>query len=209
MTRVEYLRECCRQRGIAIKKIESDLGFANGYLNPKKLRKFPIDKAIQIAEYLKIDVFDLLEDDDTQKLLSMNTTADKNAVRVPVLGRVAAGIPINAIEEVLEWEELPAYAVKGDAYFGLLVKGDSMQPGIADGDIVIVKEQPNAEDGQVVVALINGHDAACKRLKKYPDGRIALLSDNPAYPPMYFDNAEIDTVPVKILGIVKELRRRF
>lgn len=84
-----------------------------------------------------------------------------------------------------------------------------MEPAIMNRDIVIVKEQPDAEDGQIVIALVNGNDGVCKRLKKYDDGTIALVSDNPAYSPMYFNNGEIDTTPVKILGIVKELRRRF
>lgn len=206
MTQVEYLRDQCKKMGIPISRLESDLGYSNGYLNPKKLRKIPIDKAVEISEYLKLDVFELLDEDDTQKLLSMGSG---KVERVPVLGRVAAGVPIRAYEDLVGWEDLPAYAVKGDSYFGLLIKGDSMEPAIMNRDIVIVKEQPDAEDGQIVIALVNGNDGVCKRLKKYDDGTIALVSDNPAYSPMYFNNGEIDTTPIKILGIVKELRRRF
>ena len=214
MTQVEFLRDFCKKRKIAISKLESDLGYSNGYFNPKKLKKIPIDKAVEIAEYLRLDVFELLDEEDTQKLIAAGKAGwfpgiDAKPTRVPVLGRVAAGIPIHAIEEVIEWEELPAYALKGDRYFGLLIRGDSMEPGIVNGDIVIVKEQPDAEDGQIVIALVNGDDGVCKRLKKYNDGTIALVSDNAAYSPMYFNNGEIDTMPIKILGVVKELRRRF
>jgi len=124
-------------------------------------------------------------------------------------GKVAAGIPISAIEEVLDWEELTKYMKKQGTFFGLRIKGDSMEPGICNGDTVIVKEQSNAEDGQIVIALVNGDDGVCKRLKLYDNGTIALMSDNPAYPPMYFNDTEIDKIPVRIVGVVKELRRKF
>ena len=64
-----------------------------------------------------------------------------------------------------------------------------MSPAIMDGDIVICRQQPDAEDGQIVVALVNGDDGLCKRLKKYSDGSIALMSDNASYKPMYFNSA--------------------
>ena len=119
MTQVEFLRDFCKKRKIAISKLESDLGYSNGYFNPKKLKKIPIDKAVEIAEYLRLDVFELLDEEDTQKLIAAGKAGwfpgiDAKPTRVPVLGRVAAGIPIHAIEEVIEWEELPAYALKGD-----------------------------------------------------------------------------------------------
>jgi len=205
MTSVEYVRMICKERGIAVSKLESDLGFGNGYLNPKKLKKLPLEKAMDISEYLKIDVFTLIDDEDTKALLS----SDEPTYKIPVLGRVAAGIPISAIEEILDWEELPKYMKNQGTFFGLRIKGDSMEPGICNGDTVIVKEQSNAEDGQIVIALVNGDDGVCKRLKLYENGTIALMSDNPAYPPMYFNSTEVDNVPVRIVGVVKELRRKF
>ena len=218
MTGVEFLRDYCKANDIKISKVESDLGYANGYFNPKKLKKIPIKKAVDIAEYLKIDVFELLDEEDTQKLLSMGRTASEydlseigsaSPTRIPVLGRVAAGIPISAVEEIIGWEDLPTYAVKGNSYFGLRIKGNSMEPGIQNGDTVIIKQQDVAEDGQIVVAIVNGNDGCCKRFKKYENGTIALMSDNPAYPPMYFNTTEIDNIPVRICGVVVELRRKF
>jgi repressor LexA len=93
-------------------------------------------------------------------------------------------------------------------YFGLRVRGNSMEPKISDGDVVIVRKQSDADDGDLVIALVNGDDAVVKRLKKYADG-IALVSNNPAYQPMYFSRAEIDSCPVEIIGKVKELRAKF
>ena len=125
--------------------------------------------------------------------------------RIPILGRIAAGIPLEAVRDIQgEVEISPEMQRRGDL-FAFKISGDSMEPKISDGDVVIARQQEDAEDGQLVVALVNGNDACCKRIKKYKDG-IALVSTNPAYPPMYFSQAEIDTVPVQVIGVVLELR---
>ena len=129
-------------------------------------------------------------------------------VKIPVLGRVAAGIPIEATEEILDWEEIPERMAKGGEYFGLKIKGDSMEPRIMNGDTVIVRKQDDADDGDVVIALINGDDGVCKRLRKYP-GSIGLISNNPAYAPMIFTAEEQASKPVRIIGKVVELRGKF
>lgn len=131
-----------------------------------------------------------------------------NAVVIPVLGRVAAGIPLTVSEYIVDTEEIPAAMAADGEYFGLMIKGDSMEPKISNGDVVIVRKQEDADDGDIVIALVNGDDAVCKRLKKYSDG-ISLISNNPAYEPMYFTNSEISEKPVQIIGKVKELRAKF
>lgn len=83
-----------------------------------------------------------------------------------------------------------------------------MEPRICEGDVVIVRQQDDAESGELVIAMINGDEATCKRLKKYAGG-IMLLSNNPKYEPMVFTNNEISEKPVKILGKVVELRGKF
>ena len=93
-------------------------------------------------------------------------------------------------------------------YFALKISGDSMEPKISNGDVVIVRKQSDADDGDLVIAMVNGDDAVCKRLKKYANG-IALLSNNPKYEPMYFSLDEVAEIPVSIIGKVKELRARF
>ena len=93
-------------------------------------------------------------------------------------------------------------------YFALKISGDSMEPKISDGDVVIVRKQSDADDGDIVIAMVNGYDAVCKRLKKYAEG-IALVSNNPSYEPMYFSNKDIVEKPVSILGKVRELRAKF
>lgn len=127
---------------------------------------------------------------------------------INVLGRVAAGIPIEAIEDVIDTKEISEEMAKTGEFFGLQIHGDSMEPKFSDGDVVIVRKQNDAESDDIVIAMVNGDDATCKRLKKYKDG-IALISTNPTYDPMYFSKEEIETKPVRILGRVVELRAKF
>lgn len=129
-------------------------------------------------------------------------------VKINVLGRVAAGIPIDAIEDIIDTEEITEELAKTGEFFGLQIHGDSMTPNICDGDIVIVRQQNDAESGDIVIATVNGDEATCKRLRKYKDG-IELVSINPSYKPFEFSNEEIIEKPVKILGKVVELRRKF
>lgn len=132
----------------------------------------------------------------------------KKGIVINVLGRVAAGIPLEAIEDIIDTEEIPEELAKTGDFFGLQIDGDSMEPKFSKGDVVIVRKQDDAESGDIVIATVNGNDATCKRLKKYQDG-IALISTNPACDPMYFNNEEILNKPVKILGKVIELRAKF
>ena len=161
-------------------------------------------KVQALADYFNINKSDLIED----KKLNIDTVPIESGYTIPVLGRVAAGYGKEAVEEVIGQIEIsPALAAKGD-YFGLLIKGDSMIPTLYDGDTVIVQRVDDAESGDLVIALVNGHDATCKRLQKYAEG-IALIPQNPVYEPKRFTESEIDTTPVKILGKVIEMRRKF
>lgn len=161
-------------------------------------------KVQALADYFNINKSDLIED----KKLNIDTVPIESGYTIPVLGRVAAGYGKEAVEEVIGQIEIsPGLAAKGD-YFGLLIKGDSMIPTLYDGDTVIVQRVDDAESGDLVIALVNGHDATCKRLQKYAEG-IALIPQNPVYEPMRFTESEIDTTPVKILGKVIEMRRKF
>lgn len=132
----------------------------------------------------------------------------KKGVRIPVYGEVAAGIPIEMIEDITDYEEITEELARTGEFFGLTVRGDSMEPRIRSGDVVICRQQPDAESDQLVIVTVNGDSATCKRLKKYQDG-IALISTNPAYEPMYFSEKEIEEKPVRILGRVVELRAKF
>jgi repressor LexA len=121
---------------------------------------------------------------------------------VPLVGRIAAGSPILAEEDIEEIYPLPTDLVGNDPAFMLQVRGDSMiDIGINDRDYVVVRRQSDARDGQVVAALVDGEEATVKRLQRI-DGRVVLRSENPDFPPMVFSGG------VDILGVVVAVLRR-
>ena len=127
---------------------------------------------------------------------------------IPVLGYVRAGIPTEAVEEILDYEEISPQMAQSGEHFALKIKGDSMEPRIKDGDVVIVRKQDYADSGDIAVAIVNGDDATVKRNKKRPEG-LMLIPNNPAYEPMFYSNEEIQSIPVTIIGKVVELRAKL
>ncbi len=128
---------------------------------------------------------------------------------IPVLGDVAAGIPIEAIEDIVDYEEIDAALAATGDFFGLRIKGSSMEPRIREGDVVIVRKQDDADTGDTAVVMVNGDSATVKRIKKEPDGSLVLIPNNPAYDAQHFSPAEILDKPVHIIGKVVELRGKF
>lgn len=166
------------------------------------------DKILKISEALDTSPAYLMGWDNNVRPIENGTKEKKKGVTINVLGRVAAGIPIEAIEDIIDTEEISEDMAATGEYFGLKIHGNSMEPRIMDGDVVIVKRQDDAESGDIIIATINGDEATCKRLRKLRDG-IELISNNPSYNPMFFNNREIIEKPVRILGKVVELRGKF
>lgn len=157
----------------------------------------------QIATFFNCSVDQLLGKDPQIPVIPT-----KKGVKIPVLGNVAAGIPIDAVEDVIDYEEIPEEMAKNGEYFGLRIDGDSMSPRIEKGDVVIVRKQSTVDNGNIAIVLINGGQASCKKVK-FEDNGLMLISFNPAYEPMFFTKEECQTKPVQILGKVVELRGKF
>ncbi len=132
----------------------------------------------------------------------------KKGITIPVLGIIPAGIPIEAIEDIIDYEEIPQEMAKTGEFFGLKVQGDSMSPRILSGDVVIVRKQNDCESGDICVVMVNGFDATLKQVKKDYNG-ITLVPFNKEYKPMFYSNKDIAELPVRILGKVVELRGKF
>lgn len=166
------------------------------------IRNLPLDKLEVLASALQTTPSYLMGWDEVKK------EPKKKGIKIPVLSRVASGIPIEMIEDVLDYEEITEDMSKHGKYFALKIQGDSMTPRIFNNDVVIVRQQDDAENGDIVIVTINGDDAVCKRLQKYNDG-IALVSLNPQYEPIYLKKDEVANKPVRIIGKVVELRGKF
>ena len=162
----------------------------------------------EMAKVLECSPAYLMGWDNNIVPISRGSKEKKKGVTINVLGRVAAGIPIEAVENIIDTEEISEEMAATGEFFGLQIHGDSMEPRICEGDVVIVRQQDDAESGEIVIATVNGTDATCKRLRKYRDG-IELISINPSYEPMFFSAEDIASKPVRIIGKVVELRGKF
>ena len=199
---VELVKKLTEERGMSMSELARRVGTAKSAISRyfNGTREFPLNKIEEFASALHTT---------PDFLLGMEYEPQtQQGLQIPVLGTVAAGIPISAVEDILDYEEVPQSWESQGEFFGLRIKGDSMQPKMDDGDVVIVRQQSDANSGDTVIALVNGDDATCKKLQKTENG-IMLVSTNPNYLPMFFTNEEIVTKPVVILGKVVELRSKF
>lgn len=130
------------------------------------------------------------------------------AHRIPVYGKVAAGIPLEMVEDILDHEEIPAKWGDPSDFFCLQIKGKSMQPKMDEGDVVVVKKQADADSNDIVIFTVNGENASCKRLKKSEHG-LAFIPLNTDFDPMIYSWEQVEELPVQILGRVVELRAKF
>ena len=219
----EKIKELCKEKHISVNALEQQLSFAKGSLckidknkpSSEKLQKLADFFGVQL-EYLtgaseyktKQEMFQHFDDMADLPALQSDILRIERGMQIPVLGEVAAGQPIFAAENYMDSEEISPDMAKSGKFFGLKIKGDSMSPRIMDGDTVIVRQQDDAESGDVVIVRINGDSATCKRLMKYTEG-ISLISFNPAYEPMSFTNKDIAEKPIEIIGKVVENRQKY
>lgn len=132
-----------------------------------------------------------------------------SVIPIPILGTVKAGYDYLAQENWIGTIDVETSLVgNGKDYFALKVHGNSMSPALIEDDIVVIKKQNDFENGDIVVAIINGDEATIKKGKK-SDSSILLQPLNTAYEPLIFTYDEMKTIPVTIIGIVKQLKREF
>lgn len=150
-----------------------------------------------------------IEEDAHLDNVSYYIASNTKTIKIPILGKVPAGVPIEAIEDILGYEDIPADMVKnGVRYFALKVNGDSMYPDYRTGDIIIIRQQPDCESGDDCVVMVNGDDATFKRVIKQ-ENSIILKPLNNEYEPYYFNEYDIMAKPVKIIGVAIEIRRKL
>lgn len=180
-----------------------DLGFTastvSDWVNAKKYPR--VDKMQALADYFGIYLSDLRDEHDDNILKS-------KASVIPVLGYVRAGIPIEAVEEILDYEEISDEMARTGEHFALKIKGDSMEPRMREGDVVIVRKQSVVDNGDIAVVLVNGDDATVKKFFRYDNG-ISLISFNPNYDPFTYTPEQVNSLPVQVIGKVVELRAKF
>lgn len=202
-------------KGISRKEFCKRLGFAystvTDWLNAEKYPR--IDKIEMMATFFGVSKADLVEPHTAThspaKPPAPSQQLRDKGIRIPVLGRVVAGIPIEAIEEIIDWEEIPQKLAASGKFFALRVCGHSMEPGILEGDIVIVRQQEDVDNYDTAIVLVNGDEATVKRVKKQKEGITLIATNTSVYEPHFYSNQEIHDLPVKILGKIVEMRRKL
>lgn len=192
---MQRMKETMQEKGIRqtdlVEKTGIDKGALSSYMNGRYMPN--AEKVAKIAKALGVSVDYLLGKEEAQ------TEKPPKIHEVSVLGKVAAGVPISAQEDIIGsiWTDKECFALK--------VKGDSMSPRIMDGDIVLVKKQESAEDGDLVIAEIEG-EATCKVLKR-SHGSVMLVPFNAAFAPFVYTGQEAEDL--RILGKVVESRHEW
>lgn len=211
----ELIKEYRERENLTMAEFALKCGLSKGYISMLEKNKHPQnDKEIvpsvetlgKVSAVLGISLNELLSILNDDQLVDISHDEQKPN-RIMVYGSIPAGIPIEAVEDIVDWEDIPMEWLKGDQrYIGLRVKGDSMFPKYIEGDTIIVRLQPDCESGQDAVVYVNGYDATLKKVVKNEDG-IMLQPLNPEYVPKQYDYND-ERYPISILGVVVEIRRK-
>ncbi|MDO4618018.1 MAG: transcriptional repressor LexA [Clostridia bacterium] len=177
---LEFIKRQIESRGIppTVREICEEIGLSSPATVHARLKKLE-EHGMIIKEGAK---------NRSIKLTSMEETGFRE---IPLLGKITAGVPITAVENKEGTFPVPASLARGDELFALKVSGESMiNVGIFDGDLIVIKQQPTAEQGDIVVALIEGEDATVKTFYK-ENGRFKLQPENDTMEPIFSDEVEI------------------
>lgn len=199
----ERIKKRRKELGMSAETVADRLGVSPATIyryEKKDIKKFPSDILEPLAEVLHTTPMYLLGIEENSE--------NKNKYLVPVLGTVRAGLPIEAVETIIDYEEISEDMAKQGEFFALQIKGDSMEPRICEGDVVIVRKQSDVDSGDTAIVLVGGEEATIKKIQKF-DGGINLVPGNPSYNVRTYTNEQIESLPVQILGKVVELRGKF
>lgn len=190
------------RKGLTMREVAEQIGVSEGTISRWEsgaIGNMRRDNIVGLSRVLGISPIDIMGWGEELKPVDLST-----AVKIPVVGSIPAGTPVEAIEDVVDYIDIPEDWVKGDSeYIGLEVKGDSMYPVMLDGDRVVIRVQPSAETGDICACYVNGYDATLKRIA-LTSTSITLKPENPSYPPKTYTHPG----EVTIVGKVVEIRRK-
>lgn len=197
---MEHLKKLRESKGLLQKDVAEFLGVdRTTYVKYEKGKNDPDSRTLlKLAKFFGVSVDELLGAD----------TPARKGVKIPVYGSVAAGIPIEAITDIEDYEEIPEDWTTLGEYAALRIHGDSMEPRMFEGDVVIVRIQSDVDSGDTAIIFVEKENATCKKIKKTPEG-IMLIPSNPSHEPIFYTNTQITDLPVTIFGKVVELRAKY
>lgn len=203
--------ERIKEKRLSLGLTQEDLAKRMGYKSKSTINK--IELGINDIPQSKVSEFADALCTSTSFLMGLekdkNEQRKVNTVRIPVLGMVHAGYPTDAIEDILDWEEITSDMASRGEIMALQIKGDCMEPKFSEGDVVIVLCQSHVETGDIAIIMVNHDEAEMRKIKRFEDGSINLIPLNPAYQVKSYSPKEIEELPIHVLGKVIELRAKF
>ena len=179
--------------------------YLSGNYEPKQRNLYKIAKALGVQPSYLMGITPL----EPPAPPAASEKPHKRGGKIPVLGHVAAGVPIYAEENIIDWEEISEEQARSGEYFALRVSGQSMEPTIHDGDTLIIRKQEQVENGEIAVVLVNGDEATVKEIHEDAAG-LTLVGHNVAvYKPTLYTPRQIEELPVRIIGRVVQSRHDF
>lgn len=141
---------------------------------------------------------------------TVNDLSGSNHVyEIKILGKVVAGVPMEAIEDITGTIRITNPDAANGHYYGLRVEGQSMEPEMHEGDLLIIHEQSHFDSGDICIVYIDGHDATVKKVRKSKDGLTLIGYNTVVYPPRFYSASEVESLPVRVVGKVVEVRRKY
>ena len=206
------LKEAREEKGISLEDAGKKVGVNKSTIlrwENGQTEKFKIPTLEILADYYGVNSSWIIGKDNHKYIYTNRTDVFGNpVVSIPILGIVKAGYNYLAEENWIGTIDIDKKLAESGELFALKVHGDSMSPVLIEDDIVIIKKQDYFENGDIVVAIVNGDEATIKKGKK-TDNSIRLQPFNPNYDALIFTYDEMKTIPVTIVGIVKQLKREF
>lgn len=135
--------------------------------------------------------------------------ANLKVYRIPIVGKVVAGTPIDAIENITDYIRVTNPAAADGSYYALHVTGASMEPEMREGDLVIVHKQDYFDSGDICIVLVNGNEATVKKVIKSDQGITLIGFNATVYPPHFYNARQVEELPVRVIGKVKQVRRSY
>lgn len=135
--------------------------------------------------------------------------ANLKVYSIPLVGKVVAGTPIDAIENITDYIRVTDPAAADGSYYALHVTGASMEPEMREGDLVIVHKQDYFDSGDICIVLVNGDEATVKKVIKSDQGITLIGFNATVYPPHFYNVRQVEELPVRVIGKVKEVRRSY
>lgn len=207
--RIKELRE---EQNLTQEDLAKKLGISKSAIGMYETNKRQPDTVTKeaLADLFNVDMDYLYGRSEVKNKSARLLELANTGVLIPVLGYIRAGYPIYAEENIIDYEEISSIMAARGEFFGLKIRGNSMEPRMFENDIVIVRKQPDIESGEIAVVLVNGDEATVKKVIKSENGIMLVpLNSNCSYDPQFYSNAEIESYPVIIAGKVVEVRGKL